>query len=109
MGHHVCSEYITKYYEPGQHSWYSGWLWAGQPRGWISSPGGDKNFLFSMSSRSALGSTQPPIKWVQGPLSPGVKRPELEADHSPLTSAKVKNTWIYTSTPPIRLHGLVLN
>jgi hypothetical protein len=23
-----------------------------------------------------------------------------EADHSPPTSAEVKNTWIYTSTPP---------
>jgi hypothetical protein len=31
-----------------------------------------------------------------------------EADDSP-TSADMKNTWIYTSTPPIRLHGVVLN
>jgi hypothetical protein len=32
-------------------------------------------------------------------LSPGVKRPGREADHSP-TNAEVKNMWIYTSTPP---------
>jgi hypothetical protein len=32
-----------------------------------------------------------------------------EADHSPPTSAEVKNTWIYTSIPLIRLHGVVLN
>jgi hypothetical protein len=30
------------------------------------------NFHFSMSSRPALRSTQPPIQWVSGALSPGV-------------------------------------
>jgi hypothetical protein len=35
-----------------------------------------------------------------GALSPEVKRQKREADHSPLTSAEVKRTWIYTSTPP---------
>jgi hypothetical protein len=32
-----------------------------------------------------------------------------EADRSPPSTADVKNTWIYTSTPPIRLHGVVLS
>jgi hypothetical protein len=32
-----------------------------------------------------------------------------EADHSPPFSAEVKNAWSYTSTPPIRLHGVVLS
>jgi hypothetical protein len=32
-----------------------------------------------------------------------------EADHSPPSTAKVKNIWSYTSTHPIRLHGVVLN
>jgi hypothetical protein len=63
--------------------------------GGSSSPGRVKNFHFSISSRPALGSTQPPIKWV-----PGVKRQGREADHSPPTSAEVKKMWIYTSTPP---------
>jgi hypothetical protein len=45
------------------------------------------NFLFTTSSRLALGSTQPSIQWVPGVLSPGVKRPVREADHSPPTSA----------------------
>jgi hypothetical protein len=31
---------------------------------------------------------------------PGVKRPELESDHSPLCSAEVKNAWSCTSTTP---------
>jgi hypothetical protein len=54
---------------------------------------------FSTSSRPALGSTQPPVQWVPGAFSPGVKRPGREAEHSPPTSAEVKKMWIYTSTP----------
>jgi hypothetical protein len=64
-----------------------------------SSPGRVKNFLFSTSSRSALGSTQPPIQWVSGALSPGVKRPGREAKHLPPASAGVMKMWIYTSIP----------
>jgi hypothetical protein len=41
-------------------------------------------------------------------FSPGVKRPGREADHSPPSSDEVKNEWSYT-TPPIRLHGMVLS
>jgi hypothetical protein len=58
-----------------------------------------KIFLFSTSSRPALESTQPSIRWVLGALSPGVKRPGREADHSAPTSAEVKKIYIYTSTP----------
>jgi hypothetical protein len=67
--------------------------------GHSSSSGAVKNFLFSTSSRPALGSTQPPMQWVPGSLSAGVKRPGREAHHSPPSSAEVKKIWIYTSTP----------
>jgi len=30
------------------------------------------------------------------------------ADHTPASSAEIKNEWRYTSTLPIRLHGTVL-
>jgi hypothetical protein len=46
--------------------------------------------IFSISSRPALGSTQPPIQRVLGALSLRVKRQGREADHSPPTSAEVK-------------------
>jgi hypothetical protein len=48
----------------------------------------------------ALESTHPPIQWVPGALSSGVKRQEREVDRSPPASAEVKRICIYTSTPP---------
>jgi hypothetical protein len=65
-------------------------------------------FLFTTVSRTALGPAKPPIQWVPGALSLGVKSPGREADHSPVSSAEVKNAWSYIFTPPIRLHGVVL-
>jgi hypothetical protein len=56
-------------------------------------------FLFTIASRTVLGPTQPPIQWVPGALSLGVKRPRCQADHSPPCSSEVKNAWSYTSTP----------
>jgi hypothetical protein len=71
------------------------------PRVWI--------LLFATESRTALGPTQPPIQWVPGALSVEIKRPVREADHSAPSRAEVKEALIYTSTPPIRLHGMVLS
>jgi hypothetical protein len=71
-----------------QH-WATGWMIGG------SSPGGGWEF-----------SSSPPRPYQVLYLE--VKRPEFEADHSPLSSAEVKNAWSYISTPPIRLHGVVL-
>jgi len=39
-----------------------------------------------------------------GVLLPGVKRPESEFHHSPLSSGEVKNEWLCASTIPICLH-----
>jgi hypothetical protein len=47
-------------------------------------------FLFTTASRTDLWPTQPPIQRVQGAPSLGVKRPGREADHSPSSSAEVK-------------------
>jgi hypothetical protein len=47
-------------------------------------------FFFSTASRPALEPIQPPIQWVLGALSPEVKRPGREADHSSPSSTEVK-------------------
>jgi hypothetical protein len=65
-------------------------LRAGRQSGRSSRPGRGRNFLFSTSSRPTLGPTHPPIQWVPGAFSQGVKRPTREADHSTPTSAKVQ-------------------
>jgi hypothetical protein len=62
----------------------------GRLRGQSSSRGRGKIFLLSTSSRPVLGPTQPPIQWVPGGLSSGIKRPGREADHSPPFIAEVK-------------------
>jgi hypothetical protein len=66
-------------------------------------------FLFTTTSRLALGPTQPPIQWVSGALSLEEKWPGCEADHSPPPSAEVKNVWSYISTPTVHLHGMELS
>jgi hypothetical protein len=62
-----------------------------------------------IKSRPPLGLTQSPIQWVPGALFLGVKRPGCEANHSPPCSSEVKNSWRSTSTPPLRLHDMVLS
>jgi hypothetical protein len=47
-------------------------------------------FLFATASSTALRAKQPPIQWVPGALSRGVKRPGREADHSPPFSTEAK-------------------
>jgi hypothetical protein len=56
-----------------------------------------------------LEPTQPPIQWVPGALSLGVKRPGRDDDHSSPSSVEVRNVWSYNSTPPMRLHDVVLS
>jgi hypothetical protein len=57
-----------------------------------------KIFVFSTSSRQTPGLTQTPIQWALGPLSPRVKRPGPEADHSPSFNAEYKKS---TTLPPL--------
>jgi hypothetical protein len=59
-----------------------------------------------------IGSGTHPASYLMGTrnISPGIKRPEFEADHSPPTSAEVKKLRMHSSTPPpILLHGVVSN
>jgi len=72
---------------------YSVWLRAGRPGDRGSIPGkGQRIFPLISVSRPALGPTQPPVQWVPGVLSQGTKaRPGRDADHSPPSSAEVRN------------------
>jgi hypothetical protein len=69
-----------------------------------------KPTLLSLHHRVQTGSGAHPASYPMGTraLSLGVKRSEREADHSPPSRAEVKYAWGYASTPPIRLHGVVL-
>jgi hypothetical protein len=75
-------------------------------RGSIPNGGYDGIFFFA-TNPDRLWLTQPPIQWVPDDHSLEVKRPGLETDHSPPSSAKVKNAWRYNSSPPLRFHDIV--
>jgi hypothetical protein len=51
------------------------------------------------ASSPTLGFTQPPIQWVSGFLSPGVKWLGREAIHSPPSIPEVKEAWNYIFIP----------
>jgi hypothetical protein len=113
------------------------WWWLYSPRVWIScgadglSGGNDTvrlflhcfivtsrghtwtpchlGFHYTTAFRTALGPTQPPIQWLPGALSLGVKRPGREADYSPPSNAEVKECVELYLHSPIRLHGVVLS
>jgi hypothetical protein len=75
-------------------STFVGWL------GYCPIEGSEQEmFLFSTSSRQILGRNRPPIQWVMSTLSPEVKRPQRDANHSPSSTAEVKNAWRYTFSP----------
>jgi hypothetical protein len=50
-----------------------------------------KRFVSFPSDEKALSSTQSHIQWISGLLSPGIKRPRPESDHSSLSRNQVKN------------------
>jgi hypothetical protein len=66
--------------------------------------------LFTTASRTALGPTQPPIYWLPGALSLGVKRPARETDHSPLSTADCMELCLHSpNTPSWRGAELYIN
>jgi hypothetical protein len=57
----------------------------------VRSPAGAKDFSSILCVQTGSGA-QPPVKWVPGVLSPGVKaRPGRDADRSPPSSVEVEN------------------
>jgi len=66
-------------------------------------------FFFTTASRTLLGPTELLIQCIPGALSLEIRRPWHEADNLPPSSTEDKNLWSYTSTPPIRIHGVVIS
>jgi hypothetical protein len=65
-----------------------------------------KKCKISTVSRTALGPTQPPIEWIPGALSLGVKRPGRSVK---LTTHLHLVPRSRNATPPMHLHGVVLS
>jgi hypothetical protein len=92
----------------GQLSQYSVWLRAGQPGDRGSIPGkGERISPLASVSRPALGTTQPPVLWVPGVLSPGVKcgRGVTLTTRSHLVP-RSRMSRGYTSSPLKRIRGV---
>jgi hypothetical protein len=68
----------------------------------VQFPAGAITGFFSLRHRVQTSSGAQPasIQQIQEDFTPEVKRPGREADHSPPSSAEVKNAWSYTSTSP---------
>jgi hypothetical protein len=77
---------------------------------WGSTAGSGWEF-FSSPQRSDRfwGPPSPLSNGYQGALSLGVKRPGRKVDHSPPSSAEVKECVELYLHSPIRFHGVVLN
>jgi hypothetical protein len=79
--------------------------------GWttgVQFPAGEIDAMSSLRHRVQTGPGAYPASYWKG-TGEGALSPGRGADHSHLTSAEDKNAWIYTFTPPLRLHGVVLN
>jgi hypothetical protein len=59
--------------------------------------------LFSVAPWPFRSRTQPPVKWLSGSSSLGVKGTGRKVHHSPSPSALDKNAWIYAFTSPCAL------
>jgi hypothetical protein len=72
----------------------------------VRSPEGAKDFSCILCVQ-ALRPTQPPVQWVPGVLSPGVKRGRVVmlTTHPHLVPRSIMSR-SYTSSPPKRLHGV---
>jgi len=63
---------------------------------WFESRQEKEIYIFSETSRPALGLTHPPIQWTTRALPPELQWRGREFNRSPPPSIKVKNEWKYS-------------
>jgi hypothetical protein len=84
---------------------YSDWLRAERPG--FDPRQRQRIFPLTSASKPALGPTQPPLQWVPGALSPGVKRGRgVMLTTHPLLVPRSGNSRSYTSSHPKRHLGV---
>jgi len=71
-----------------------------------SNPHKGKYFYILWNVHTGLGPIRTYIQRESVPISSRVEWPEREADHSPPSTVKDMNKWIYACHPPIRLNGV---
>jgi hypothetical protein len=91
----------------GQAAQHSAWL----RTGWngFDPQQGQRIFLLASKSRPILGSIQPPIQWVPGVISPGIKPGRgvtLTTHHHLATRSRTRSYTSLYSSPSIRVHGV---
>jgi hypothetical protein len=110
---HVCSKYSLRYFTYLIALYMSRvaqsvWLRTGRPGNRGSIPGrGERIFLLASVSWPALGSINPPVKWVPGFITPELKsgRGVTLTTHLHLVP-RSRMSRSYTSSSPKRLHGM---
>jgi hypothetical protein len=98
--------YLSRYRDSSvAYGWVTGWMLGGGVR--VRA----ETWNVSLHHRFQTVSGAYPASYSMGTRGsfPGVKRPGREANHSPPSTAEVKNAWSYTSTLPICLQGVVLS
>jgi hypothetical protein len=90
--------WFVKFYIYGACCIFSGWTTG---RSGFDPRQGQRIFPLTSVSRPALGPTQPPVQWVPGVLSPGLKRSRgVTLTTHPHLVPRSRMSRSYTSSPP---------
>jgi hypothetical protein len=77
-------------------------------RGSVPARGNDGSFSLQHCVQTGSGAHPSSYPMGTGSSFPGIRRPGRKADHSPPSSAKIKNAWCCTTFPP-SFQGVVVN